>query len=354
MSTLANDRRAVLLLTALILIGVGLLSIPLFLTPPAYLDLILRDVVFDADLSTAKVVVTDQKSGKTISAAIRKLGNAFVANIGRINSGTSTYTAQVTGYKPGTARVHAPALQHVRAPVELQPTFGRLEVSPVNATRRDEPIAATVRNGSQAVTREPQRTITLDLPAGRHRIAADASGYCRAEREFDVRAGKVTRAVLPLSPDLRDDEVARFVLGWRNEPRDLDSHFRASDAIGFPHRAHLYWAQKTATDRDGTVVARLDVDELYPGRYETVTVRANATGSHRYFVHLFSGIGTIADAEASVQVYTRGCQMRTFTPPSGCRETIWNVLELRHDQGTIDLVDTQTCEAATGPRVVKR
>lgn len=353
MTSLVSDRRAVVLVSMLIVIGMGLLAIPWFLTPPAYLDLTLRDPVFDSDLSRQLVTVTDEATGKTMTTAIHRIGGAFVAGIGRINSGRSAYRAQVRGYKTGTVRIDAAALQNVRAPVDLQPTFGRLEITPVNATRRDEAVAATVKEGTRVITPAPQRTVIVDLPPGKHRMSADATGYCPSERELVVREGKITKVVLPLSPDLKDDEIARFVLGWRNEPRDLDSHFRKDDAVGFPHRAHLYWRQKTGSFANGDVFARLDVDELYPGRYETVTVRANTVGAYKYFVHLFSGIGTIKDADAMVQVYTRGCRMRTFTPPPQCTHTIWNVTSLRHQSGDVDLTELGNCETAYGPPVVK-
>lgn len=354
MTSRTNDRRAVLLLSFMVLVGMALLAIPFFLTPPAYLDLALRDAVFGADLATHRVTVTDDATGKTMTAAIRKVGDAFVAHVGRINSGKGSFTAQIAGYRPGAARIEAAALQNVRAPIDLMPTFGRLEISPVNATRRDEPVPATVKEGARTVTRESQHVLIVDLPPGKHRLSAEATGFCASEREFDVSAGKITKAVLPLSPDLRDDEIARFVLGWRNEPRDLDSHLRKSDAVGFPHPAHLYWRQKTGSLSNGDIFARLDVDELYPGKYETVTVRSNAVGDYKYFVHLFGGIGTISDADAMVQVYTRGCQMRTFTPPPGCSERIWNVATLRYQSGgNVELDELRTCEPAYGPPIVK-
>lgn len=355
MTPTANDRKVVGLLFLMIVAGAALLAIPWFLTPPAYLDLAIRDAVFGADLSRQQVTITDVTTGKSMTTAIQKIGGIFVARIGRINSGKGAWKTQIAGYKPATARVDALALQTVRAPIELQPTFGRLEISPVNATQRDEPVAATVKAGSRTVTPEPQRTVVVDLPPGKHRFTAGATGFCPADREFEVRAGKVTKAVLPLSPDLRDDEIARFVLGWKNEPRDLDSHFRKSDAAGFPHPAHAYWRQKTASS-DGNVFARLDVDELYPGRYETVTVRSSATGSYKYFVHLFSGSGTIDDADAAVEVYTHGCRVRTFTPPPGCSQlphTIWYVATLGYDGDTVNVADIGTCEPNNGPRVMK-
>lgn len=352
MSSKRTEGRALGLLGAMIAAGLGLLTIPLFLTPPAYLDLALRDAAFGTDLTRRRVIVTDGSSGKTITADILKIGNAFVARIGRINSGNGVYTARIDGYKPGTARVQAAALQTVRVPVDLTPTFGRLEISTFNAIREDEPVAATVKEGARTVTQEPQRVVVLDLPPGRHRFSAEAPGFCPSDREFEVREGKVTKAVLPLSPDLLGNEVARFVLGWRNDPRDLDTHFWKSDARAFPSPTTVYFSQKTGV-LDGKTFARLDVDEVYPGAFETLTVLDEAKGDFRYFVHVYQGSGTIADAAASVQVYTPGCRVRTLNPPRDCAFRIWNVATVRHGASGTELIDLQRCEPEGTTRVAK-
>jgi hypothetical protein len=344
MTSLTNDRRAVVLLSFLIVVGMAMLAIPWLLTPPAYLDIALRDAAFGSDLSKYQVTVTDETTGKSLMAPIRSIGGAFIARIGRINSGKGIYRAQIAGYRPGLARIDAPALQSVRAPVDLQPTFGRLEITPVNATRRDEPVAATMKEGDRSVAPEPQRTIVIDLPPGKHRLVANAPGYCPSDREFDVQAAKVTKVVLPLSPDLREDEIARFVLGWRNEPRDLDSHFFKPEAMSPAAPTHLYYGRKAVSLPDGRVFATLDVDELYPGRYETVTVRASAAGDFKYFIHRYSGLGTIGEADAMVQLYTRGCSVRTFVPPPVCTQNVWNVAGLHNRDGHVDVTDSQNCE----------
>jgi hypothetical protein len=328
----------------MIVTGVGLLSVPWFLTPPAYLDLALRDTAFGADLSTKGVVVTDDVTGKSRTAAIQRIGSAFVARLGRINSGSGAYTARITGYNPGRTRIEAAALQTLRVPIDLTPTFGRLEISTFNAMRAADPVNATVRDGARVVNDQPQRVVTIDLPPGKHRFAAQAPGFCNADREFDVRAGKLTKAALPLSPDLTDDEIARFVLGWRNEPRDLDTHFWKSDAPQFPNALTVYFQNKTGVLRNGSTFARLDVDELYPGGYETLTVRDAAVGDYRYFIHAYQGSGTIGDAGATVQVYTRGCHVQTFTPPPNCAFRIWNVANVHYDGSHVEVQERQVCE----------
>jgi hypothetical protein len=344
MNSIRSDRRALALLSAMIAAGIGTLAIPWFLTPPAYLDLTLRDAAFDSDLSTQNVIVTDDNTGRTRAANIEKIASAFVARIGRINSGASRYTVRITGYQPGTARFRAAALQTVRVPIDLTPNFGRLEVSTFNAMHAADAVAATLRDDTHALTQEPQRVVTVDLPPGKHQLSAQAAGFCESQHEFDVRAGKITKASFPLSPSLTDDEIARFVLGWRNEPRDLDTHFWKSDTPGFPSATTVYFQNKTGTLPDGSTFAHLDVDELYPGAYETLTVRNTAVGDYRYFVHVYQGVGTIADAGATVQVYTRGCHVQTFTPPPNCAFRIWNVANLHYDGSRLELIERQVCE----------
>lgn len=344
MSAPASDRRARVFLGAMVIAGIATLAIPWFLTPPAYLDLVLRDTAFDADLTRQSVVVTDDDTGRSLTAAVRRVGDQFVARVGRISSGPARYTARMSGYQPGTARFQAAALQNVRVPVSLNPTFGRLEVATFNAMRAADPVAATIKEDTRTLSQEPVRTLTLDLPPGKHRLAAQAPGFCESQREFEVRAGAVTRAAIPLSPDLTADEIARFVLGWREEPEDLDTHFWKSDARTFPTPATVYFKNKTGLLPDGQTFARLDVDERFPGAYETLTVRNAATGDYRYFIHVYHGTGTIADADASVQLYTPGCHVQTFTPPPDCAERIWNVANVHYDGSRMQLEERQKCE----------
>jgi len=353
MSAAGDDRNAVVFLISAVVLGAGLLAIPFFLTPPAYLDLALRDAVFATDLAARQATITEDRTGKSFTTTIERIGSAFVAHAGRINSGAGSYTARVAGYKPRTARVEVAALQKVRVPLDLTPEFGRIELSLANAIRKDEPVMATVKDGTRVVTREPQRFVTLELPPGKHHFSAEAPGFCACDREFDVQAGKVTKAVLPLSPDLTDDEAVRFVLGWRNEPRDLDTHFWKLDTMRFPAPDTVYFGNKTGRLPNGEVFAHLDVDQLYPGAYETLTVRKAATGTYRYFVHAYQGSGTIADADASIQLYTRGCRVRAITPPPNCAFRIWNVVMFRMTGSDMILDDLQRCEPEGTVRVQK-
>jgi hypothetical protein len=343
MSAAANDRKAAVFLASLVVIGAAFLSIPFFLTPPAYLDLAVRDAVFSTDLTGRQATIIDDHTGKELTTVVEKIGGAFVAHIGRINSGMGSYTARIAGYKPRAARVQAAALQVVRVPLDLAPEFGRLELTMADATQKDHPVAATVKEGGRTVTPQPQQVVTIDLPPGKHRIAADASGFCPSEREYDVHEGKVTKASFPLSRDLTGDEIARFVLGWRNEPQDLDTMFEKSDAP-FHGPATVSWDHKTGVLPNGETFASLDVDHQQPGAYETLTVRNTAQGIYRYWVHTYAGFGMITDADASIQLYTRGCRVRTLTPPPNCTFRDWRVMTFQLTGDQMRIEDIQQCE----------
>jgi hypothetical protein len=354
MNGAANDRKAAVFLASMVVVGAGLLAIPFFLTPPAYLDLAFRDAAFDTDLAKRQATITEERTGRTLTTAVERIGGMFVARVGRINSGAGAYTARIAGYKPRTARIQAAALQALRVPLDLTPEFGRLELTLANATQKDQSVLATVKEGTRSVTPEPQRSVVLELPPGRHHFTADAPGFCPSDREFDIQEGKVTKAALPLSPDLTGDEVARFVLNWRNEPRDLDTHFWKSDMTHFPSPQTVYFGQKIGQLPNGETFATLDVDQLYPGAYETLTVRNTAEGTYLYFIHVYQGIGTIADADASVQLYTRGCHVRTFTPPPNCHLPNWHVAMFHLTDGQMSLDDLQRCEPpGTIPETIK-
>src|SRR6185295_2424078 len=172
---------------------------------------------------------------------------------------------------------------------------------------------------------------------------AEAAGFCSEEHEVQVEERKLTRVKLPLSPDLTGSEVARFVLGWGANPRDLDAHFRKLGTSGFPNPAHVFYPHKEGTI-GSAIFARLDADHQYPGGYETITVYDKAAGEYEYYVVRYTRNGTLGASGAHVTVFTRGCQQRQFSVPVDCSEDVWNVAHLRIDAGRVTLTDQQRCE----------
>lgn len=344
MSSMRKDGKARFLLTLMVLLGWGLLVIPFFLTPPAFLDLALRDTVFSSDLSGQSVQITDGASGHTLTAAAQKEGGDFLARVGRIDSGEArSFIVAVEGYRSVPLTLNASALQHVRAVVDLVPTFGRLEVSTVSATHADNPIPALLKRNGVTVSSRPLSTFVLALPAGSHRFSAEATGFCAEERDVNIEAGKLARLKLPLSPDLTGDEIARFVLGWGPNPRDLDAHFRKLGTSGYPNPEHVFF-HRMEGDSGGGIFARLDVDYRNSEGYETITVYNKAAGMYEYYVARYAGEGTLGSSGAQVTAFTHGCQRKQLSVPVDCTDDVWNVFHVQVDNGRVALIEIQQCE----------
>lgn len=340
-----GDGRARAVLLLLILLGMGLLAIPFFLTPPAFLEVAVKDSVFSSDLAGKAVQVTEDATGNALSGAIENVGGQYLARIGRIDSGEErSFTVKVEGYRDATFNIVAPPVTTVRATVELVPTFGRLELTVVSATRNDQQVSALLKRDGTAVSPQPQSVYTLDLPAGKYKFAATAPQYCPGERELQVEERKIIKAQYPISPDLTGNEVARFVLDWGENPRDLDAHFGPLTGRG---SAYVYFAHQQGRNAAGELVASLDVDYLNSEGYETVTVYDKAAGEYQYFVDYYSGDGTFAASGAQVEVFTRGCQRRRYAVPLDCtgdpQNFIWEVTHLRVEQGRPEFIDQMKC-----------
>jgi len=340
----ARDGKARWVLVLLVLVGLGLLAIPFFLTPPALLEIVPRDTVFAADLGNKTVRVTDDASGKVLTTTIEKAGAGFLAQVGRINSGPGSFTVELDGYEPATATIEAPPLRTVRAALDLVPNFGRLEVSLVSSTQAGNPVAATLKEGSSTLAAEPRSLIAADLPPGKHRLSASAGGFCSGEREVQVAARKLTKMTFPLSPDLTGNEIARLVLDWGENPRDLDAHFRKLGTSGSHNSAHVFYAHKQGLNEAKEQFAVLDVDYRQSEGYETVTISDKAEGDYEYYVDLYAGEGTLGSSGAQAEVLTPGCHRRLYSVPQDCAQRIWAVAHLRVHQRKVEIIDQQRCE----------
>jgi len=341
-----GDGRAVGLFLLMVLLGGGLLAIPFAMTPPAALEIAPRDPIFGSDLVGRTLRVTDVASGASLTATIEKGATGYVARLGRIDSGPAAFRVEIPGYDRGTATVNAAPLQVARAAVDMMPAFGRLEVSVVDATRTGRAVAATLKEGRSALATQPQSVVNVDLPGGSHQVTAEAAGFCAAERKVEVAPRKVTRLTIPLSPHLAGNEIARLVLDWGENPRDLDAHFRRVGTGGGSTPEHVFFHQLEGR-ANGKLTARLDVDYRRSEGYETVTVFEPAQGEFEYWVHRYAGDGTLGTSGAHVTAFTRSCEQRSYTVPAGCAKDIWAVTNLRVAGGTITFVDEQACEEGT-------
>ncbi len=164
------------------------------------------------------------------------------------------------------------------------------------------------------------------------------------EREVQVVARQVTRLTLPLSPDLTGNEVARFILDWGENPRDLDAHFRKAGTFGYPNPTHVFFRNKEGYDGSNQLFASLDVDQQRSEGFETLTVYDKAQGEYEYYVHRYAGSGTLGSSGATVEAFTSACQVRRYTVPAPCDKDIWAVTRVSVQPGRVDLSDQQRCE----------
>lgn len=334
-----RDGKPRLVLALLALIGLGLLSIVFFLTPPASLEVTLRDEVFASDLGGKTAHLLDKASGAKLSLPVRKLGEQFVAGVARMRSGPVDLELALEGFRPAAVALTLEPLAVAKAAIALVPTSGRLEVATVDARDAGAAVAARVTVGGAAL---PSPASIL-LPPVEHQVRATAEGFCPAERTALVRERETTRLTVPLSPVLSEEERARVILSWGENPRDLDAHVSLADTQVNSLVPHVFFSHRVGTLAGGEVFAQLDVDHQNSEGFETITVFDRAPGTYRYFVHRYAGNGTLGGSAAEVEIVTRGCERRRYTVPRNCAESWWHVADLAVTPAGVTVTERGEC-----------
>lgn len=322
-------------------------ALPFFLTPPATLELVLVDEVFERDLGGTPVLVEDRIRSRAVgsSAAPGEPGRSVVV-LERLPSGPQELAVAVEGYRPATLQLDLPPLAVTRRELSLEPTLGRAVIEPIDA-RSGEPLrrARVVEPAPEDAAATPRdgEGFVLLLPAGRHRVAVESPGHCPGEREIELRPGATERLRLPLSPELTAGEAGRVVLDWGPEPRDLDAH-ALLEATSTPiAKPHVFFAHRRVTGPGDAVLAELDVDHLHSEGLETITLHHGVEGTYRYFVHHYAGSGSLASSEAVVTVSTRGCKRREYRVPPTCTARAWEVVDLTVTATAVDVIERNQC-----------
>lgn len=323
-----TDSRARWALVILLLLGAAGLALPFFLPPPAKLELEVVDGVFGTALADRTLTVSLGAEAPPVGTTIHEEEGAYRAWVGRVPAGDQTLTASVPGFEEQTLDLSLPALEVTRAPLGLIPTFGRLLVEVRNARERAETVAAQLTVGGKPVGRGSDVTVS-ELAPGKHRVRAEANGYCAAEGDGVVERGKTMNLLLPISPILGPEEAARFVLDWGENPRDLDAHLFFMSPPAAVTNSQVFFASKQGTVRGGDPFALLDVDHQNSEGYETTTLFNRLDGRFLYGVHLFVGDGTLGNSSARVEILTSGCVRQEVTVPVDCAERFWYVGDVR-------------------------
>lgn len=123
-------------------------------------------------------------------------------------------------------------------------------------------------------------------------------------------------------PDFYDTIVV--TLTWNANPSDLDSHMVGPLPSGGTF--HVYYSSKTAYD-NGELICNLDVDDTTSYGPEHTTLHQVSDGPYYFYVHHYSGSGSIATSGAVVDVSHNGTSLRRYNAPSGSGK-YWNVFKI--------------------------
>ena len=120
----------------------------------------------------------------------------------------------------------------------------------------------------------------------------------------------------------------RIVLTWGNTPRDLDSHIEFGSN-------HVYYGNKNQGN------CSLDVDDTSAYGPETITISSMGNYTYRYYIHNYSGSGTMSGAQATVTIYFGASSTPAYTlrPPTGSGYT-WNVFTYNAVTGEFTITNT--------------
>jgi hypothetical protein len=319
------------------LLGLGMLIIPFLVPPHGFLIVQVADGVFRSDLEGRHAIITCD-SGAQASVPVNREGTIFAAPFGRLRSGPTQFQIAVTGYQPQSFAVDVAPLKETRASVLIRPDFGRLRVSALNATKKDQQIGGNLRVvvGERPWHGPAGRVLVPELPQGEYPVTLDADGFCPGSQRALVKVGETTELKVPLSQQLGNDELARIILHWTGNPRDLDAHLLISPSPNTAH--HVYFGQKRVLPNN-TLLGELDVDSTQSGGYETITLKNGSQGLYQYAVHHYAGEGTISTSGAVVELVMANCKKKVYTVPPGCNKKWWHVFDIKTDGMRLDIID---------------
>ncbi|MFT5284246.1 MAG: hypothetical protein ACI8TQ_000402 [Planctomycetota bacterium] len=168
---------------------------------------------------------------------------------------------------------------------------------------------------AQVISSGPVTNVTL--PAGYYTLNVSADDYASTSTSFtlpDDQTISVSLALSRISPAAGGD--ARIVLTWGLNPSDLDSHLLSP--VG-----HVFFGTPTAPG------INLDVDDVTSFGPETISIdNVDLGATYRYFVHRFSGTGSLATSNATVRLFYEGTE-RIFPVVPGSGD-FWHVFDINN------------------------
>lgn len=346
--------------------GLASLVIGLFLVPPGYVLLVLRDPVFGLPLAERRMVIG--LDGQEVAVRPRSLDTGVAVALGPMAAGPHRLQWTVAGYDRGERGITVESMVKVpqtRVEALLRPDFGQVELQTVDAvTNRPLPVPVAAAVADVQGKSSGSTVIFHEVPRGTHPIKASATGYCPESGSVTVAAGEIAKPSLVLVPTIGADEAVRCVLQWNKGPDDIDAHLHIRLDDESSDRNIFFKAKETK--KGDRLVAGLDIDMLHPGGMETITIKKGFPGQYRYAVENFSVLHArathqplppnLAASEAQVRVYVSGdCTPHVYSVPTGCDETEWVVVDMTVDAaGVVTFRPENRCvQAQSGQKVTK-
>jgi Sec-independent protein translocase protein TatA len=180
---------------------------------------------------------------------------------------------------------------------------------------------------------------TLELPQGNYTMTASKDGFISSSVNIVVQSVSSSEQNCTISP-LIDGSEYRIVLTWGLNPRDLDSHVLGELSDGRAY--HVYYMHKSQWD-EGEEICNLDVDDTTSYGPETISLKTYGNDTVYYYVHRYSGSGTLANSGAQVKVYQGENYIGTYNVPidQGSGD-YWNVFAIKDGQLIVTNTVTST------------
>lgn len=185
------------------------------------------------------------------------------------------------------------------------------------------------RSAAVLTTGTDGKYYTDDLEYGYYTVELVKEGYIRSyfivqgasTNWSDEVRNEALNQNISLSPYIGTDDTIRIVLAWGENPSDLDSHITGTLSNG--NDFHVYFGNKQAVDPDGTVVANLDIDDVTSYGPETTTLHWSEGVEYDFYIHLFSGSGTLSSSSANIKIYSGSALIHNINVPAGSGDMRW-------------------------------
>ena len=188
----------------------------------------------------------------------------------------------------------------------------------------------TTFTGSEANSSDG--SYAASLPIGNYTVCASKDGYVSSPFNIIVQNGTTEEQNVVISPVDSDDSY-RIVLTWDNDS-DLDSHLEGAYSDGSWFHAYYY---NTSVYDDSVEICTLDIDDANEYNTETVTLSPYTDAPYYYYIHKYSGSGTLASSGAKISIYQGTTLIKTLNVPTNLGDSsYWNAFAVKNGQLIIE------------------